>query len=116
MYFVEPKMTIFCDEFCRSTFQNNHQIHPGYQPGNGSKAFITGYPPVLDLNYPNLSQIGDSAETQLVVDYTNSNLADVIAISPKYFYYDLSVLSNPDIKVHDNFITDQSRIGVYQNL
>jgi len=51
---------------------------------------------------------GDVALTTYVFDKTNSNILDVLAISPKYIYYGVAAILNDTV----GFITDESEFSV----
>jgi hypothetical protein len=113
VYFMDPKMIISIVNSIGAPFRANIQYIRGSNPIMGS-LLLTGYPSSLDIHFPGIGQMGDSVTTEMIIDNNNSNIADLIAISPKYFFYSLSALSNPDTKRHDNFVSDKSRISVYQ--
>lgn len=73
---------------------------------------IWGITNPIVINYPNFSQIGDSALTQIHLDKNNSNIHDAINTAPKYFICDVNGLSNPAVGTNTNFVTDKSAFNV----
>jgi hypothetical protein len=66
----------------------------------------------IDINYPTLSEIGQTKKTTIVFDKNNSNFAEIISSNPSRVEYDIDGLTNPDIKVQKaGFLTDSSRFN-----
>ena len=64
------------------------------------------------INAPNISQIGQSIQTNLLIDKTSSNIAAIIESSPKYVFFDAVASTNPIGTSGYNFITDSSKIDL----
>lgn len=63
----------------------------------------------IDINYPLLTEIGQSKRTSVILDKTNSNLADVINLNPTAIDYDIDGITNPDPTIRKaGFMTDIS--------
>jgi hypothetical protein len=77
--------------------------------------FGAGVPNIFTINAPDISHIGESAETNL--NFVNTNLDEAFNISPNKLYFDLIAVSNPqgDTTV-ENFVLDTSLITLDMNL
>ena len=73
--------------------------------------FGPGMPNVFTINAPDISQIGQTIETNL--DFSNSNFGEAFNIAPEKFYFDFSAVTNSmgDTTV-ENFLIDTSRISM----
>jgi hypothetical protein len=89
-----------------SSFRSKSYVNPPYDVN------ITGITNPIVISYPNFSQIGDSALTQIHLDKTNSNINDAINTAPKLFIVDVAGLSNPAGGTNTNFVTDKSAFNV----
>jgi hypothetical protein len=78
-------------------------------PSSGVITLLQGFPNVLNVAYPTV--LGESEESNLLLTSANtSNLSSLISPTPKYFYYELAALSNPNGPSADlNFIENDSR-------
>ncbi len=56
----------------------------------------------VDLNSPLIP--GDSANTSLVLDATNSNIDNIVSALPKEFIFDFTALLNPEGELGQNFV------------
>ncbi|MEI8202719.1 MAG: hypothetical protein WCH34_06880, partial [Bacteroidota bacterium] len=71
----------------------------------------TLFNPLL-VPYPSLSQFGQSHDTIYVLNSANSNILQVMSISPKKFIYNITGTTNPLANpAIPNFILDTSRFG-----
>jgi len=70
----------------------------------------------LVINYPFISQVGESVKDSIVLNVENSNLFDAIEQSPAYLTYGVQGMMNPDGNDHSNFITDSSEYKVHADL
>lgn len=61
-----------------------------------SGTLVTLDPPALVLQYPSIQQIGQSKETNYIIDKTNSNLVPLLSIYPDQLTYQISASINPD--------------------
>jgi hypothetical protein len=59
---------------------------------------------------------GDSAITDIILDKNNSNIPTVISSLPKDFIYDISVQTNPNGDVQQNFIQSSNQAKVKINM
>ncbi|MCK9611382.1 MAG: hypothetical protein PHR81_05290 [Bacteroidales bacterium] len=73
---------------------------------------ISGVPSSWDINYPSISQIGQSVTTELQLDKTNSNVWNGVLISPKWFVADIAGVSNPTGGTSDNFANFDSQFDI----
>jgi hypothetical protein len=87
-------------------FRSKSYVNPPYD------VTINGITNPISINYPNFSQIGDSALTQINLDKTNSNIHDAINTAPKYFIVDVAGQSNPAGGTNTNFVLDNSAFNV----
>jgi len=63
----------------------------------------------VNINYPKLNEIGQSKQTVVVLDKTNSNLQDVISFKPVQLEYKIVGVMNPDNSAKTiGFLTDSS--------
>lgn len=110
VFFEEPKMTIRTrNSFgfpVRAYFNTLNAITvDGESIPFGSDELMQG----VDFNYPSINEVGQEAETVLVIDKDNSNIEDIIGQPVIYFEYDVEVISNPDADTTiTSFVTDTS--------
>lgn len=63
------------------------------------------------INYPFI--VGNSATTSVVIDNSNSLIAELVTPTPKYLIYDISAKANPNgTPPGRNFMTDSSRFSI----
>jgi hypothetical protein len=63
----------------------------------------------VDINYPNINEIGKSKKTVFVLDKNNSNLVDIISSNPRAIDYDIDGITNPtENRSLRGFMTDSS--------
>ncbi|MCB0805837.1 MAG: hypothetical protein KDC05_08570 [Bacteroidales bacterium] len=73
--------------------------------------FGEGVPAEIELNYPNLQQIGESVLTTVEAD--NSNMNEALGIAPNKLFIGIDGYLNPDQNPDIyNFILDSSRIRI----
>ncbi len=61
----------------------------------GQELPLEGFDPVLSVNFP--AQIGQSATTNFEMNSSNtSNISTIISPTPKYFYYEINAMANPN--------------------
>lgn len=73
--------------------------------------FGPGIPNVFAVNAPDISQVGQTVETNL--DFSNSNLGEAFNMAPEKFYFDFSAITNPQgDTTAENFLLDTSRISL----
>ena len=67
----------------------------------------------ISINYPKLSEVGETAETTFSFDKDNSNIREVLGAGPIAVHYDLEAEPNPegDTSIR-GFITDKSEMRV----
>lgn len=70
----------------------------------------------LIINYPSLSQVGQSVKDSIVMDGWNTNLFTAMEQSPSSLSYGVEAMLNPDGNDHSNFITDSSEYRVLADL
>lgn len=77
--------------------------------------FGQGVPDIINLNYPNYSQVGLVAQTP--VNTGNSNIHEAVNIYPDWLTIKLGGLSNPENdSTIKNFVLDTSRFDMKMNL
>ncbi|MCF8379116.1 MAG: hypothetical protein K9H49_06025 [Bacteroidales bacterium] len=86
--------------------------HGGSEPDSVDVwIFGQGSPSVIELNSPNINQVGEYAFTEVITE--NSNINEVLDISPNKMYVeilgDLNYDENPD---NTNFVLDTSAIKI----
>jgi len=117
VYFEDPKFDItlnnsyglpidigFTDFYSHSVIDST--ITTIYGPG-----IPTPFTP-YEIGYPTINQIGDSVQSLLTVDKTNSNINEAIATCPKYIYFGVEGVTNPNGNTDYNFVTDSSKFDV----
>lgn len=70
----------------------------------------------IDVPYPSLSQIGETMYDEYLFTKSNSNMADLLNVSPHTVIFDMPVSINPDQVTHDNFITDTSYMSISRDV
>jgi hypothetical protein len=66
----------------------------------------------IDINYPRLTEVGQTKKTTIVFDKSNSNFAEIISSNPARVEYDIDGQTNPDpTKLTVGFLTDSSRFN-----
>ncbi|MEZ4829473.1 MAG: hypothetical protein R3C61_24785 [Bacteroidia bacterium] len=66
----------------------------------------------VNLAYPALHEVGAFQRTEITLNQSNSNLADIVSVLPEYFAYQLGIVSNPNGNATSGFITDSSALSV----
>ncbi|NNE29735.1 MAG: hypothetical protein HKN16_08860 [Saprospiraceae bacterium] len=67
----------------------------------------------VEINFPNLDQVGETVETVFDFNKDNSNLREVLGAGPLALYYDIDMIQNPDSASQlRGFMTDSSDIRV----
>ncbi len=69
-------------------------------------------PGQLNVNSPNMSQIGESVTTEIYLDRNNSNIAEILNSKPHQIIYQMNGLGNPNGQTSNNFATDSSKVDV----
>lgn len=68
---------------------------------------------IIDFNYPSLNEVGQTKYTDVYLDNTNSNIAEIFNSQPTKLVYDMGGVSNalqtPDLV---GFLTDSSNISL----
>ncbi len=73
----------------------------------------SGFPNPLNFPSPDLSELGQEADTTFLISTSNSNLNQAIHISPQYLFFDVTGKSNPDTTAsQENFVLDTSHFKV----
>ncbi len=68
------------------------------------------------INYPSISEIGQTKFTGIYANKGNSNIDQMISILPQYLLHDFRLFVNPGNKTYDNFATDTSYVQLGLNL
>ena len=67
----------------------------------------------LVLNYPSLSETGQSKETRITLNHQNSNIVEALAASPRGFMYDFEATTHPSgDSTEMGFVTDSSNFSL----
>ncbi len=80
------------------------------------KDVVSSLLPNISLNYPNLSEVGESDTTMLIFTPSNSNVVDIVNFAPKKLIYSGVSKTNPSSSVTNNFVVDTSSISVTSEL
>lgn len=74
----------------------------------------SGIPYPWDVGAPTFAQMGQSVQSSIHLDQTNSNVKTAINISPHYVSYHVNTLTNPygNPLTDQNFVIDTSRFSV----
>jgi hypothetical protein len=117
MHFENPKLHIYANNaygmpisLTFNTLEAYSQVNtPFVVPISGS-----GLTNPWLIAAPTFAQLGQSIQTAMDLDKTNSNIDDAINISPKWVTYNIDALSNPsgDPVNDQNFVIDTSRFNV----
>jgi len=88
-----------------------HAYHDGIVPAD-QEIFLFGSPPTLiNVNYPNINQLGKVLHT--IVSTENSNITDALNISPNRIDIAINGKSNPNAdSTVSNFLIDTSRFDI----
>lgn len=71
----------------------------------------------VDVNYPNINQVGQSKRTVVTFDNTNSNIAQILSENPTSIDYEIDGLMNADTSQRvTGFLTDSSRFNLQVEL
>lgn len=107
--FIEPKMTV---ELYNSFGVPVRAISRVTEVVSVNGDRITMKSPLnqgIDINYPTLTEVGQTKKTTIVFDKNNSNFADIISSNPVRVEYDIDGVTNPDPNVKTvGFLTDSS--------
>jgi len=83
--------------------------HGGDQPSDSVDIYLfgEGIPNIIEINYPNYSQLGESVST--IVSGDDSNIHEALNISPDKMVVDILGILNPDEDSNiENFVLDNS--------
>lgn len=121
---VEPNKIQFADPKLYIHFKNSAGLPVRIQPPSVTankdlhqttlSGSILNNP--LDLNFPNLSEIGATKYTLFAANKQNSNIRDLLNMSPENIVFDLEVSVNEPGINRNNFATDSSYISVLTEL
>lgn len=76
---------------------------------NGAQASLN--PPLLDFQYPNILETGQSKQTQIQLNKSNSDIVGLLSVYPEELTYSGSAIVNPDDNQQEiNFIRHDSRL------
>jgi len=112
VYFEDPKINIYVD----NSFGLPLRLHFGdfttysLATGNSSFAFPLGD---IDINFPALSEIGETKNTTIVLDSSNfPQIRDLVNNAPKYIFFEVDGVTNPEGYTTSNFAMDTSHFYV----
>lgn len=117
LYFEDPKLNIYANNaygmpisLSVDLLEAESLVNPPYAIAvNGA-----GLPSPWSIAAPTFAQFGQSVQTAVHLDQTNSNVKTAVNMSPRYVTYHVAGLSNPfgNPVTDQNFVIDSSRFGV----
>lgn len=109
---VNPTVDFIIDNSFGIPLQLNLNELKTIETNTGTELPILNFPTAIDVAAP--AQIGQTATTNFQLNSSNtSNLSSVISPTPKYFYYDIDGLTNPDGPVPPlNFVDENSKCDI----
>lgn len=118
-YFENPKLNIYITNsfglpisIVIDTFEVKSFAYQGPLPNPLPIEIPIGSPPPITLPPPIPSTVPyQDTTTFYTFDKTNSNIQEILEISPKYLYYSIDAILN-DPLTPNNFITDQSELTI----
>lgn len=76
---------------------------------NGAQASLN--PPVLNFSYPGVQEAGQSKQTQILLNKSNSDIVNFLSVYPEELTYSGSAIVNPDDNQQEiNFVRQDSRL------
>ncbi len=115
--FENPKMTLTLDNSFGIPVRSFSRVANVISVNGQSLSLKSPLSQGVDINFPKLSEIGQSKRTVVVLDKNNSNLADIISLNPVAFDYDFDGITNPDPSVKTTgFMTDTSSFKLQVDL
>ncbi|MEY3050419.1 MAG: hypothetical protein RLY31_204 [Bacteroidota bacterium] len=107
LFFEDPVMRLELDNSFGIPFSADFDIEA--TGAFGAQAALQ--PPLFVLDYPALSEIGQSVRTDYVLDKSNSNLVNLLSVYPTLLAYGGTVSVNPDDDLSVvNFLRKDSRL------
>ncbi|MCF8296464.1 MAG: hypothetical protein K9J13_02875 [Saprospiraceae bacterium] len=78
---------------------------------NGLNEVVLSSPAIqaINIDYPNIYNVGQTSISKITLDKNNSNVQDVFDISPEKITYEVDAKSNPNGIVVQNFVIDTSK-------
>ncbi len=77
---------------------------------NGAQASLN--PPVLNFDYPPVQEAGQSKQTRILLNKTNSDIVNFLSVYPEELTYSGTAVVNPDDNQQEvNFIRQDSRLA-----
>lgn len=70
------------------------------------------FPNPFTIQNPNLTQVGQSVQTNLFMDRNNSNIDQLVGTKPKWLYHQIRGVANADSNTTRDFMTDSSSFVV----
>lgn len=117
LYFEDPKLNIYANNaygmpisISIDLLEAESIVNPPYAIAvNGA-----GLPSPWNITAPTFAQFGQSIQSAIHLDQTNSNVKSAFNMSPRFVTYHVSGLSNPfgNPVTDQNFVLDSSRFGV----
>ncbi len=107
LLFSDPEMRLELDNSFGIPFSADFDIQA--TGAFGAQAALQ--PPLFVLDYPSVDEIGQSVRTDYVLDKSNSNLVNLLAVYPTVLAYGGTVSVNPDEDLSlVNFLRKDSRL------
>lgn len=66
----------------------------------------------ITIGAPTIASIGDSVTTDIEINNTTTNISDILGIKPNKLIFGMSGSTNPGTGPFNNFVTDESYVGV----
>jgi len=114
MIFEDPKLNIYANNAYGMPISLSIDLLEAVSLVNSSTLAITGLPSPWNITAPTFAQFGQSIQSAIHLDQTNSNVKNAFNMSPRFVTYHVSGLSNPfgNPVTDQNFVLDSSRFGV----
>jgi hypothetical protein len=107
--FEDPRMTVTLDNSFGIPVRSVTKVADVISVNGSRLALKSPLTEGVDINYPKLTEIGQTKRTVVVLDKNNSNIKDVISANPVSIEYDIDGLTNPDPTQRAvGFMTDSS--------
>ncbi len=114
--FAAPELKFFIENSLGIPVEVDIRDVKGFKVGEDDTTYLTFDPGVnpFTINYPELSEIGETKNTTLEISDENSNLPEFIASKPERISFEPFAVSNPEGPTGDenNFVTDNGEFNV----
>ncbi len=109
---ADPQLHIMIDNTMGVPFAIDvHDLEAHYKDGTGTAITIDPSANPIKINAPTISQVGESIQSETLLDKNNSTIHLAATTDLVGFQYSVGVKANPD-GVQDNFVFDDSRLAI----